>query len=107
MCKIWSYAGSIQGNKTRPRKTETPVAAGGGSFGVRRKDGCRAPLLHLNPEELENQPGVLRIEVAGRLVGQHQPRVADQGARDRDALQLAARQFPRQALLPPGEADGR
>ena len=33
------------------------------------------------------------IEIAGRLVAQQQPRPADQRARDRDALLLAARQL--------------
>ena len=39
-----------------------------------------------------------RVEVAGRLVGEQQRRVGDDGARDRDALLLSARQLPRIVL---------
>ena len=41
----------------------------------------------------------LRVEVAGRLVGEHDRRLRDQRPRDRDALLLAAREL--------GRADGR
>ncbi len=37
--------------------------------------------------------GGMRIEVAGRFVGQHQLRPQHHRARDRDALLLAAREF--------------
>ena len=36
-----------------------------------------------------------RVEVAGRLVGQHDRRIVGERARDRDALLLAARQLRR------------
>ena len=39
--------------------------------------------------------GHLRVEVAGRLVGQQQHRLVDEGARDGHALLLAARQLQR------------
>ena len=46
-----------------------------------------------------------RIEVPGRLVGEQDRRVVDQGAGDRDALLLAAGELVGMAVLPPGEAD--
>ena len=48
-----------------------------------------------------------RIEVAGRLVAEQQPRAADQRARDRDALALAARELGRPMIDAIGEADLR
>src|SRR5262245_12486208 len=49
----------------------------------------------------------LRVEVAGRLVGQDQLRVVDQSPRDRDALLLAARELARMVILAAFEADDR
>ena len=46
-----------------------------------------------------------RIEVAGRLVGEQEARLAGERARDRDALLLAARELRRQVLHARGEAD--
>ena len=50
--------------------------------------------------------GALRVEVAGRLVGDEQVRVGDDGARDRDALLLAARQLLRAVAGAMRQADG-
>ena len=47
----------------------------------------------------------MRVEVAGRLVGQHQRRVHGQGAGDGDALLLAAGQLVGEMLLAVGQAD--
>ena len=44
----------------------------------------------------------LGVEVAGRLVGHDHRRLADQRARDRDPLLLAARQLGRQVVLAAG-----
>ncbi len=46
----------------------------------------------------------LRIDIAGRLVGQQDRRVMDQGASDGDALLLTARQLIGMVLLPGAEA---
>src|SRR5450830_135454 len=48
----------------------------------------------------------LGVEVAGGLVGQHHRRLGGDGARNRHALLLPARQFGRHVLLPPGQAHG-
>ena len=45
------------------------------------------------------------VEIAGRLVGEHQRRLAGERARDRHALHLAARELGRLVLHPVGEAD--
>src|ERR1700704_334195 len=46
-------------------------------------------------EELHDLPAGRRVEVAGRLVGNDQPGLVDQGTSDGDALLLAARQLTR------------
>ena len=48
---------------------------------------------------------IARIDVAGRLVGEQQFRLRDDGARDRGALLLAARQRRRQRGQPIAETD--
>src|SRR5262249_27375512 len=48
--------------------------------------------------------GGLRVEIAGRLVGQDQLRVVDERARDGDPLLLAARELARLVVVPVGEA---
>src|SRR6266480_4141681 len=80
-------------------------ALGGGRFRMGRQDRGRAPFVHLSAQQRQHLARVLRIEVAGRLVGEDQLRLPHQGARDRHPLQLAARELARQALLAPCEAD--
>src|SRR6516164_2979551 len=46
-------------------------------------------------EELEDRVAGVGVEVSGRLVGEHEGRVADERAGDRDALALPARQLRR------------
>ena len=48
---------------------------------------------------------VVAVERAGRLVGEDHPRLADQRARDRDALLLTARHLGRRVIGPVGEPD--
>ena len=48
---------------------------------------------------------VVRVEVAGGLVGEHDRRPGDERARDRDALLLAARELGRPVAAAVGEAD--
>ena len=59
-----------------------------------RRRRARAPA---STSSVEHALGGGRVEVAGRLVGEDQLRPVHQRARDRDALQLAARQRLRQA----------
>jgi hypothetical protein len=75
-----------------------PLAVGGDVRLVRdQQDGDAALLVQLLERAHDLLAG-LRIEVAGRLVGQHQRRIAHQRAGDRHPLLLAAGQLVRRAL---------
>jgi hypothetical protein len=56
-------------------------------------------------EDLHHFERQIRVEVAGRLVGDEDRRLAHDGARDADALLLAGRQLQRRALLAPQQSD--
>ncbi len=58
-------------------------------------------------DHVEHALGGLGVEVAGRLVEQQQRRLVDERARDRDALQLAARQHRGEVVAAAFEADRR
>ena len=59
---------------------------------VRGDDHRRATRVDL-AEQIHDFERQIRIEVAGRLVGEHQLRVVDERASDRNPLLFAARQF--------------
>ena len=65
-----------------------------------------AELVHGLPQQGEHLVGGLRVEVAGRLVGEHHRRAVDQRARHGDALLLTAGQLGRPVGEPVAEADG-
>src|SRR6059058_618104 len=73
---------------------------------MRGEDGGSASFLRLAPEERQDLARVLGIQVAGRLVRQHELRLADERPGDRHALQLAAGKLARRALLAAGKTDG-
>src|SRR5207249_3976457 len=56
-------------------------------------------------QQLQDRRAGVRIEVAGRLVGQHDARLVDQRARDRHPLPLAAGQLGRAVPAAGAEAD--
>ena len=56
-------------------------------------------------KQVEDLAARLRVEVAGRLVGEDDRRARDERARDRDALLLSAGELGRAVLAPVGEAD--
>src|SRR5690606_13395930 len=56
-------------------------------------------------EQREQALGGLEVEVAGRLVREHDARPVRQGACDRDPLLLAARELLRETLLAAGELE--
>ena len=58
---------------------------------MRHEDPRGAVGLYLGTQQLEHLARIFRVEIAGRLVGEHELRIADERARDRYALQLAAR----------------
>ena len=55
------------------------------------------------PQQLEDLAAGLRVEVAGRLVGEEDRRPRDERARERDALLLAAGELGRAMRAPVGE----
>ena len=69
-----------------------------------RDDGQRQPVAREIREQVEHAVGVLGVEVAGRLVAEEQARSAHEGARDRHALLLAARQARREEVRARREA---
>ena len=71
---------------------------------VRRHDDGRAAGVGL-AEQIHDFEREIGIEIARRLVGQHELRFVDERAGDRDALLLAAGQFFRKRVLPMLEPD--
>ena len=75
---------------------EDHAVGSGGRRGVVGDHHDRLPaLVDGAAEEREDVGGGVRVEVAGRLVGEHDRRAGRQGAGDRDALLLAAGQLGR------------
>src|SRR5262249_3024862 len=74
-----------------------------GAIVGREEDG--GPALVDLLEEAEDVDGELRVEVAGGLVGEDEGRLADDGARDRDALLLAAGEHAGGVLAAAGQAN--
>jgi hypothetical protein len=62
-------------------------------------DDGDAPLAVERLQRLHDLMRIAGIEISGRLVCKQQDRIVDQGAGDRDALLLAARQLPRRVSL--------
>ena len=66
------------------------------SFGIVRDHQHRLPQLLVRlAQHFQNNFGILRIEVAGRLVGQHDGGLIHQRARQRNSLLLATAQLGR------------
>ena len=57
------------------------------------------------PEEIEHHPGILGIKVGARLISKEDVRPVHHGTGDRDALLLAAGEFPGQVVPPVAQAD--
>ena len=68
-------------------------------------DNGNATLAIERLQRLHDLMRVPGIEIAGRLVRKQQDRIVDQGARDGDALLLAAGQLPGRVALPVGQAE--
>src|SRR5438045_3512232 len=67
-------------------------ALGGARVVGDQQDGFAEPLLQF-AHEVEDFLGRARVQVPGRLVGDDQDRIGDDGAGDADALLLAAREL--------------
>ena len=70
-------------------------------------DEGRLPLALEPAEDPVDLVAGLRVELAGRLVGQDEDRVLDQGPGDRHPLLLAARQLVGPVVEPVAQADLR
>ncbi len=86
-------------------EVQRPLGALGGARIVRDHDDGLAVLAVERLEQVEDLVAGLAIEIARRLVAQQQRRIGDDGARDADALLLAARQLPRIVFGAVREAD--
>ena len=72
---------------------------------MRGHDDGRAVAARKTGEKLDHVGAGLRVEVAGRLVGEDDARADDQSARDGDTLLLAAGHMARQVRGAVGETD--
>src|SRR5690606_14533299 len=85
---------------------DDPLGDGGDLGLVRDENDGVSPRVELG-EGLEDLVRGRRVERAGRLVGEKEPRARDERSRDRDALALAARELGGPMLHAVGEPDGR
>ena len=86
-------------------EVQRPLRALGRVRIVRHHDDRLAVLAVERLQQVEDLVAGLAIEIAGRLVAEQQRRVGDDGARDADALFLAAGELPRVVLRAIGQAD--
>ena len=85
---------------------EHPVRDRGGAGIVRDHDDRLAELVRRPPQEREDVRARLRVEVAGRLVGEDHGGLGQQRTRDRNTLLLAAGELGRPVRSPVHQADG-
>jgi hypothetical protein len=86
---------------------DQPVGVGGRVGVVRDHDDGLAELVGRPAQELEQIGGGLGIQVAGRLVGEDDRRLVDEGPGDRNALLLAAGELGGPMRETVGDADRR
>src|SRR5438876_2331199 len=77
----------------------------GGDVGIMGDDDDRHALTVQLDEQLHDRLSGVGVERAGRLVGEQEQRLVDDGARDRHALLLAARELIGQVVHAIAEAD--
>jgi hypothetical protein len=82
----------------RPSRTAIRRGARGELRVVRGDDHRRAVVGSQVPEQVDDLAAGGGIEIAGRLVGEHDARLDRERARDRDPLPLASGQVPRQVV---------
>ena len=91
---------------TRPSRSTRRASAIAGQLRVVRDQHDRRPSGGVDrSQQLHDVPAVRAVEVAGRLVGEHDRRVVRQRAGERHALLLAAGQLRRIVVGAPGQSD--
>src|SRR5262245_3644123 len=85
---------------------QRPVRVRGRARVVGDHDDGLAHLVDRTAQEAEDLAAGARVDVAGGLVGEHDPGPAGQGPGHGDPLLLAARQLGRAVLQPVAETDG-
>ena len=91
---------------TRPSRictTRSATAAELGSWLT--TSGRRSDLARQRADQRVDLLGIRRVELAGRLVGDEEPRAVRERGADRDALLLAARELCRQRIRAVEQAD--
>ena len=100
LCRGSSARGAPLSSTIRPSRMRDPARAARGDLGcVGDHEDRRALGVELVDQRHDGVAGGA-VEVAGRLVGEHDRRPADQRARDRDALALTARELRSDARRP-------
>src|SRR5687768_6571431 len=84
---------------------EGAVGGGGGGGVVGDHDDGFAEVAGERAEQVEDVGGGFPVEVAGRIVGDEQRRIRDEGAGDGDALFLAAGKLGGGVVAAIGKAD--
>src|SRR5215218_215692 len=84
---------------------QCPIGDPGSVWIVRDEHDRRSPLATNAHQQLEHLLATARVEIAGRLVRQHEPRLVRERPCDRDALALAAGQARRNMVQAMPEAD--
>src|SRR5450759_2933127 len=88
--KAWAAIGLLGGRKLPFAKQEAPVGEPGGVAVVRDEHHGGVPLARDRAQQRHDLPAAGAIEVSGWLIGEDQPRLARERARDRNPLALAA-----------------
>lgn len=70
---------------------------------MRDEDACGIRALDAVAQQAKDLGGALRVEIAGRLVGENESWSMNERAGDGNALHLAPREFARSRLTPTGK----
>ena len=101
---VGACGGAGVGDDTAVEDLDLAGHALGDGVVVGDENDGRAGLMELVDQGQDGLPGRL-VEVAGRLVSEHDGGLADEGPGDRDALALPARELGRAGVGALGQAD--
>src|SRR5581483_12484163 len=89
------------------REQEDAISRARRMMGMGDENACSMRALDLLAQQSQHAVGRVRIEIASGLIGEHEARLVNQRAGDRNALQLAARQLARHAARSRAQVDLR